>query len=386
MTSDLRYGDWLGELRSAFGAGSDGVKIASPFIKQKALARLFEGMNPPSIRVITRFNLDHFYEGVSDLAALRELLALGAEVRGVRRLHAKLYLFGEDRAVITSANLTESGFERNHELGVVAKGDSLGIACCKYFDDMWEGAGSNLTATQLDEWQARIADAQVESPSSQMSGLGDEGTDLGGTEAQMPPWAEEPGKGFVKFFGKSDNRAERSFSIFTELERGGSHWACTYPKNKRPRAPRDGDVMFMGRLVHSPNDTLVFGRAIAIRYQEGRDDASTEDLAAREWKVDWPHYIRVHHGEFLSGTMENGVSLSALMHELGPYAFGPTLENLEAGVGNTNPRRAYGQAAAIRLSSHGLKWMNDELEAAFQTYGKQTPAQLMKLDWPDMQL
>lgn len=386
MMSHLRHGDWLGEFRSALDAGSDGVRIASPFIKQGAVARLFEGRSTSPIRVITRFNLDHFYEGVSDISALRELLALGAEIRGVKRLHAKLYLFGEDRAVITSANLTESGMERNHELGVVAKGDLLGIACGEYFDDMWDEAGSNLTHAQLDDWQARIADAQVESPSSQMSGLGDEGADFGGTEPEKPPWAEEPGAGFVKFFGKSDNRAERSLSIFTELQRGGSHWACTYPKNKRPRAPRDGDVMFMGRLVHSPNDTLVFGRAIAIRYEEGRDDASAEDLAAREWKVDWPHYIRVHHGEFLSGAMKNGVPLSALMDELGPYAFGPTLENLEAGAGNTNPRRAYGQAAAIRLSGHGLEWMNDELEAAFHAYGKQTPAQLTKLDWPDVQL
>ena len=101
--------------------------------------------------------------------------------------------------------------------------------------------------------------------------------------------------------------------------------------------------MFMSRLVHSPNDTMIFGRAIGRRYEEGRDDASASDLARRPWKKDWPHYIRVHDGEFLSGTMENGVSLAELMDELGPLAFGSTTENLESGTGNTDPRKAIRQ-------------------------------------------
>jgi hypothetical protein len=42
---------------------------------------------------------------------------------------------------------------------------------------------------------------------------------------------------------------------------------------------RDGDVMFIGHLVGGPNGIEVYGRAIARRYEEGRDDASAEEAS-----------------------------------------------------------------------------------------------------------
>ena len=38
--------------------------------------------------MITRFNLADFAEGVSDIEALRLLLDAGANIRGIRNLHA----------------------------------------------------------------------------------------------------------------------------------------------------------------------------------------------------------------------------------------------------------------------------------------------------------
>ena len=40
--------------------------------------------------------------------------------------------------------------------------------------------------------------------------------------------------------------------------------------------------MFMARMVHSPNDYLIYGRAIGITHQPGRDDATPEDIEKRE--------------------------------------------------------------------------------------------------------
>ena len=55
----------------------------------------------------------------------------------------------------------------------------------------------------------------------------------------------------------------------------------------------------------------------------------------------WPRYIRVHHAEFVAGTMENGISLNELMDTLGTDSFVPTQRNAAQGQGkNTNPRRA----------------------------------------------
>jgi hypothetical protein len=376
-------GGWWKELEAALAGDASTVRIASPFVKHGAVEKLLSEA-PSSLRVLTRFNLDHFREGVSDISALRRLVELGARVRGVQRLHAKLYLFDGNHAIITSANMTESGLRKNHELGVVAEEGALPRRCVAYFDGLWEKAGPDLVVLRLDEWEERIEAQLIPGAPSIGSGLGDEGTDVGArAEPQLPPLFDEPRRGFVKFFGKSDNRAPREYAVLEELERGGCHWACTYPRNKRPISVPDGAVMFMSRLVHSPNDTMIFGRAIGRSYEEGRDDASATDLAERPWKKDWPHYIRVHDGEFLAGTMENGVSLAELMDELGPLAFGSTTENLKAGTGNTDPRKAIRQAPAARLAPAGLEWLSERLEHAFQKHGRLQPAQLASLDWPE---
>lgn len=182
--------------------------------------------------------------------------------------------------------------------------------------------------------------------------------------------------GFVKFFGQGNNRSPRECSVFDAVKTSGSHRICTYPKGRRPRAVRDGDVMFMAHLVSGPNDIVVYGRAVARAHEPGRDDASAEDIARRPWLLRWPHFIRVHDMEFIDGTLGDGAPLSELMDELGPYAFGPTAENTDRGEGNVDPRMSIRQAAAIRLTEAGLSWLSEELEIRFGELGRLSPAQL----------
>lgn len=109
--------------------------------------------------------------------------------------------------------------------------------------------------------------------------------------------------GFVKFFGQGSNRSPRERMVPDAVKTSGSHRICTYPRGRRPRAVRDGDVMFMGHLVSGPNDIRVYGRAVARAYEEGRDDASAEDIARRPWLERWPHFIQVRDLEFVDGTL-----------------------------------------------------------------------------------
>src|SRR3954468_10747934 len=178
-----------------------------------------------------------------------------------------------------------------------------------------------------------------------------------------------PQPGFVKFFGQGSNRSPRDRPVLDAVKTSGSHRICTYPRGRRPRAVRDGDVMFMGHLVRGPNDIVVYGRAIARAYEEGRDDADAEDIAQRPWLTRWPHFIRVHNVEFVDGTLADGVSLAELMDELGPYAFASTAENADRGEGNIDPRMSIRQAAAVKLTEAGTSWLDEELELAFARQG-----------------
>jgi len=215
--------------------------------------------------------------------------------------------------------------------------------------------------------------------------LKDYGSDLGFTPHISTSETDTSSltRGFVKFFGEGSNRSERNISVIKEVQRSGSHWACSYPKGKRPRSVQDGDVIFIARLVQDPQDILIYGRAIGLAHLVGRDDATTADIALRQWKKKWPHYIRVREPEFVDGALANGVSLNDMMEKLGWAAFASTTRNHERGKGNTNPRKAFMRQAAVQLSSAGTAWLNDRLDKSLARYGRLSQADLAKLDWPE---
>jgi len=105
LTIRLVDSGWAKELTDALRADASELKIICPFIKASALDRLL-CKHPKAIQVITRFNLGDFAEGVSDVEVLRRPLAAGAKVRGVCKLHAKLYRPApEEREPLASAQM-----------------------------------------------------------------------------------------------------------------------------------------------------------------------------------------------------------------------------------------------------------------------------------------
>jgi hypothetical protein len=386
MTFNLIDAGWDRIFDLAVRRAQAEFRIICPFIKETTAKRLLLAGRPDSIKVITRFNLQDFCGGVSDISALCILLNNGAQIRGVKNLHAKLYLFGKHTVIATSANLTEAALIRNHEFGFLAEDSVIFDTCSRYFDRYWKQAGSNLTPNRVDEWQRLIAPIAIKgSRPSDQARLPDEGVKVGLLQPVIFDEAfGEASQSFVKIFGRSDNRAERSMLVLEEVERSGSHWACTYPKGRRPRQVQDRAVMFMGRLVKQPDDILIYGRAFGQKYNEGRDDATSADIHKRRWKAKWPHYIRVHNAEFVSGILTNGISLNELMATLGYNSFAATQRNKNRGKGNQNPRRAYSQKPSVELTSEAFSWLNENLEAAFLEHGKLTPAELEILDWPTL--
>jgi PLD-like domain len=387
MATRLVDRDWSIELAEARRRSGGALRVICPFIKTQPVIGLLGAVAPRPLEVLTRFNLRDFGSGVSDIEALRAILEAGGRIRGVRGLHAKVFLFGESRAAITSANLTSRGLEQNLEFGCVSDDAEFVKACRRYFDRLWRAAaGSDLTSAQLDEWDVQVSAFLASGGIPELKAvLPDHGVAVDPDPLPRivtPGWPAESSQAFVKFFGEGHNRVPRTFDVLEEVRRGGCHWAYTYPKGRRPRQVEDGDTLFAGRLVNEPNDTIIFGRAIGLAHVPGEDDASDAEIADRPWKARWPHYIRVHHAEFVAGQLTNGVRLSELMDVLEADAFASTQRNHGRGVGNVNPRLAVRQQAAVRLTSEGASWLTERLERSFDFHGRVPADELAKLDWP----
>ena len=381
--------EWGREINNALCADASELRIICPFIKRGALEHLLKHC-PSKIQVITRFNLSDFAEGVSDIEALRELLKAGADIRGIKNLHAKLYLFGDSRAIITSANLTRAALERNHEFGLVASDESLIEACRDYFDDLWRRGGKSLSAKQIDEWDKKVtSDLNARGQVSKAGRLGDFGVDIGiptlpvdlikyTSPFKTPSAIADASQAFVKFFGGSSQESHRldlSHSIIKAVKDGEYDRILGYPTGgNRPRQVHDGDVMFIAQMTKEPNDHRIFGWATAMRHRDGLDEATDEDIARRSWRKDYAVYIRVDQGgfgaEFLKGTMKDGVSLRELMDTLESDSFAPTQRNAAAGTGNTDPRWSIVRKPHIQLSKEGFAWLTERLQEAFAKHGK----------------
>ena len=387
MKTRLVDAGWSREIVEGVHADASELRIISPFIKAGALQRLLTA-NPKALKAITRFNLADFSEGVSDIAALRKLKTAGGSVRGVKDLHAKMYLFGSTRTIITSANLTGAALDRNHEFGLVSEDSAIIEACRRYFDNLWDRAGADLQNSQLDQWDAIVTNYRVAGGRPDLSDLlEDFGADAGVASppsAALPTVVADARQAFVKFLGEGHNRAPLSLPILDEIAGSGCHWALAYPATKRPKAVNDGAVMFIGRLTQDPNDIRVFGRAIGMRHLPGRDDATAEDIEKRDWKATWSRYVRVHNAEFVAGNLANGISLNDLMASLGSNCFASTKRNATWGEGNVDPRQAFRQQPAVQLTAEGAAWLGERLQAAFDRHGTVPRSDVDHLDWPQV--
>ena len=152
---------WENYFFSKVQASKKSLFISSPYIKYPVAALLCEILqskhNPNvSVEILTRVRIQDLIDGASDLEAFEKLLQL-AEVPGlevtvkcISNLHAKVYIFDENSAIVTSSNLTPSGLKSNVEYGIEITEQ---IAIQQILDDMYAywSTAETLTVEMIEQ-------------------------------------------------------------------------------------------------------------------------------------------------------------------------------------------------------------------------------------------
>lgn len=356
--------DWLNIFRIEL-SGITTVRIVSPFVKENMIDHLIKESRGCKIQFITRYNLNDFRSGASSLKALKKLVDCGAEIRGIKGLHSKLYLFDFKSVIITSANFTSGGFFNNKEFGVVTDDQSVINQAQIYFNDLWKIDTEFLNSNRIDEWSSKIQNSKIKYV-NQRNELEDYG-------ASRKEQILQNRRYFIKFFGTANYREDMSAQVENYVRHGVSHYALSFSKpsnDGRPKRYRDGDIVFMARMSnHGENDYSIFARGETVAHDRVRDIAGPDDIAHVGWVAQWPILVRVRNVKLINGTLADCPRMSDLTNNLGYESFDSTIKNYDRGIGNISTKAAVMQKSDVRLSDSGALWMEDKFVSALDKCG-----------------
>lgn len=336
------------------------LKIISPFVKEQVLRKIESLYDFSNFELITRFNLQDFALGVSSLSGVKFSVEKGASVYGIKGLHSKVYIFDKRTAIVTSANLTSGGLSNNFECGIFIKDKAIIENLLDYFSELKGVAINKLTIAECDIWADKING--VNPPSGKIKSLLDYGA--------VMPLVDRKINYYVKFLGSANDRVDLDFPVKEEIDRALCHYACGFPLNKKPRQVKDGDVIFMARLTKNPNDYAIFGKAMALKYTEGRDEATEKEKEERIWKKKWPIYLRVKEPVFINGTMADCVLMNDLVAKFEYDSFPSTRLRFDNGEVDIKPTKSLMQKAYIKLTHNAAEWLEQKFRDAIDNIGQ----------------
>lgn len=127
----------------------------SPFISLNVAEKLLQIVKDKNVdcKIITRFERKVFIEKASSLEALKILIENDVQIFALKGLHSKFYLIDLKRCFVGSANFTNKGLNKNHELLLFFDEDSEVEKFNSY---------ANELIKELDDWAITIERIQRE--------------------------------------------------------------------------------------------------------------------------------------------------------------------------------------------------------------------------------
>lgn len=120
---------WEDLLDELVGAAREHLILVAPFIKKHPLRRISKLLSElpsgsrPQITILTNLDWNSLLQDTLEISALVEFVeqVQTVSVYSLSSLHAKIYLADQNKAIVTSANLTLRGLRSNTEYGVIIR-------------------------------------------------------------------------------------------------------------------------------------------------------------------------------------------------------------------------------------------------------------------------
>ncbi|MEX1040894.1 MAG: phospholipase D family protein [Pirellulaceae bacterium] len=123
------------------------IRIVSPYVSE---SNLFTDLDGREILLLTSCDIPDFIRGSSDFEAVKRLASSGVKIKLHQHssfLHAKVYIFGDHHAVISSANCTRNAMDSNIEAGIRVDEEDI-KNLLDWFHELWNAA-QDLTPEHL---------------------------------------------------------------------------------------------------------------------------------------------------------------------------------------------------------------------------------------------
>lgn len=366
---------------------SDELLIISPFIKENITHHILKKIPGHKIKLITRYNTLDFYTGVSDLNAIKMFFKGSTEIRGVYKLHSKLYIFDQRSAIITSANFTRAGMISNMEFGLLIYDKKIVNECIGHFNYLWEKAGNNVNEEMINKWQSKVEKAiKHKIKTKNPSGLGDEGNDCfdkNEVQNELKSIRKNTGikrakKGrsltkryFIKYIGATTGRKPLIHNISKEIKESECDRKVYY--SYHPRQISDGDVIYFGRMTENPNDYAIIGKGIGVKHIPSRDKVTEAEKRITKWgwKNKYQYYNQVHSCEFVNGSLNDCFLLTRdVIRRFKHKTLVTTLERWYRGERDIVVTKSLMQKQFVEITPEVANWLDKQLEKQMQLKGK----------------
>ena len=274
----IRVGDHRQQLCRLLATTCGVVRIVSPYVTESTI--LGDAANR-EVRLLTALNKKDIVFGTTSLDALKRLIDKGVECRFVpddAMLHAKVYIFGNVSAVVTSANFTRRALDKNIEVGAFVD-ESAVQTLTAWFDRLWNTA-KVLDAQTVAKLKQETASLRLAwSDFLDKSGLTDDYADHPGPEPNPPATP-------VSYFLCNTNRRHNQSHECEQLMKAKGYAAAWEDFNHRRdmRQVQAGDIVL---LYVNRVGIVAIGRAKSKCETLGPKNPRRlfNGFTAREWRV-----------------------------------------------------------------------------------------------------